>query len=43
VKVLQEEELDREYQEGYRRIPEDPALAEAQASLAGQVLSKETW
>ncbi len=42
VKALQDEELDREYQEGYRRVPEEPALAEALASLAGQVLPEET-
>ncbi len=43
VKALQDEELDREYQEAYRRVPEEPALAEVQASLAGQVLPEETW
>ena len=43
VKSLQDEELDREYLKGYRRFPEEPALAEAQASLAGQVLAEEIW
>ena len=43
VKALQDEELDHEYQEGYRGVPEEPALAEAQASLAGQVLPEEIW
>ena len=40
---LESEELDRAYQEGYLRFPEEPALAELQATLAAQVLSKETW
>lgn len=43
LKALQDEELDRQYQEGYRRVPEEPALAQAQTSLAGQVLSEEIW
>ncbi len=40
---LEQVQLDRSYQEGYRRRPEDPALAEAQASVTGEVLSRESW
>lgn len=35
--------LDDAYEQGYRRRPESPALGEAQASLAAQVLEPETW
>lgn len=35
--------LDRLYQEGYERVPEDSAIGEAQVALLGQVLGEETW
>ncbi len=35
--------LDEAYVEGYRRIPEDPAIAVAQEALAAEVLPAETW
>jgi metal-responsive CopG/Arc/MetJ family transcriptional regulator len=35
--------LDRLYQEGYERVPEDAAVGETQLALLGQVLDKETW
>jgi metal-responsive CopG/Arc/MetJ family transcriptional regulator len=40
---IEYEELDRLYQEGYKRIPEEPELGEAQLKLASQVLSEEPW
>jgi len=43
LKQLQEEEMDRQYVEGYRRIPEDPAIGEVGAKLAAEILSKEDW
>ncbi len=43
LKQVQYEKMDRLYTEGYKRIPEEPALGEAQSALAGQVLSKESW
>jgi metal-responsive CopG/Arc/MetJ family transcriptional regulator len=43
LKQLQEEEMDRQYVEGYRRIPEDPAIGEIGAKLAAEILSKEDW
>jgi hypothetical protein len=33
--------LDRQYEEGYRRLPEDPALAEAQAEMIAEILEEE--
>jgi metal-responsive CopG/Arc/MetJ family transcriptional regulator len=35
--------LDEIYAEGYRRIPEDPAIGLAQAIMAAEVLSNEEW
>jgi len=35
--------LDETYVEGYRRIPEGPAVADAQEALAAEVLPAETW
>jgi len=35
------EELDRLYQQGYERLPEEPELGEAQVAVAGEILPKE--
>ncbi len=43
MKELETEEMDRVYQEGYRRIPEETDLAEAQEKMLGEILPKETW
>ncbi len=40
---VESEELDRLYQQGYERLPEEPELGEAQIALAGEVLPKESW
>ena len=43
LKRLQEEELDRLYEEGYKKIPEDTDIGEAQVAVLGEVLGKEAW
>ena len=43
LKQAEYEKMDEVYVEGYKRIPEEPALGETQVALAGQVLSEETW
>jgi len=43
LKRLQEAEWDRQYIEGYRRIPEDPAIGEAGLKIAAETLPKEDW
>ena len=43
LKQAEHEKMDEIYIGGYKHIPEEPAIGEAQASLAGQVLSGETW
>jgi hypothetical protein len=37
------ERLDRQYELGYRLIPEDLALAGAQAEMIAQILEQEQW
>ena len=43
LRQLQEEELDRQYVEGYRRIPDDGMIAEAQIKMIAEILPKEEW
>ena len=39
----QELELDRLYQEGYRRSPEESVMGETQVAILGRVLPVEHW
>ena len=41
--VSRERELERVYREGYERIPDESSLPEAQAGIAGEILSGEPW
>lgn len=43
LKQAEYEKMDEIYTEGYRRVPEEPAVGQTQAVLSGQVLSEETW
>jgi metal-responsive CopG/Arc/MetJ family transcriptional regulator len=43
LKQIEDAQLDREYEEGYRKFPEDPAEVEAWTQVAAEVLSKEDW
>ena len=43
LKQTEYEQMDEIYIEGYKRLPEEPAEGDAQAVLAGQVLSEESW
>lgn len=40
---LDEEDLDRQYVEGYRRKPENPAVGKTGAKLAAIVWPREQW
>jgi hypothetical protein len=42
-KIMEKERLIEAYESGYRRIPEDPALADALARSAGEALPQEDW
>ncbi len=37
------EEMDRLYQQGYMRIPEEPEVGEVQVAMSGEFMSKESW
>jgi len=40
---VESEELDRLYQGGYERVPEEPELGKAQIGVAGEILPEESW
>jgi len=40
---VESEELDRLYQHGYEKLPEEPELGEVQIALASEILPKESW
>lgn len=43
LRKLQEAALDDAYERGYRQHPEEPAIAEAQAAMAAEILPEEAW
>ena len=43
LKQLEDERLDREYAEAYRKFPEDPTEVEAWTQIAADVLGEEDW
>ena len=43
LEQMESEELDKIYQQGYERIPEDAEIGEAQVSITGEILSGESW
>ena len=43
LKQVELEQMDEIYRKGYEQQPEEPALGQAQATLAGHVLSREVW
>ncbi|MFW6118078.1 MAG: ribbon-helix-helix protein, CopG family [Chloroflexota bacterium] len=43
LEQVESEELDRLYQQGYERLPEETELGEAQIGLAGEILPEESW
>lgn len=43
VTSLREAELDRQYEEGYRRFPESTADSEWRLRLAAEVWGEENW
>jgi metal-responsive CopG/Arc/MetJ family transcriptional regulator len=43
LEQVESEELDRLYQQGYRRLPEESQAGEAQIAVAAEVLPRESW
>ncbi|MDO8578737.1 MAG: ribbon-helix-helix protein, CopG family [Dehalococcoidales bacterium] len=40
---VETDELDRLYQQGYERLPEEPEVGDAQIALVGEILPRESW
>jgi len=43
LQKAKDEELDRTYQQGYLRIPEESETGEVQIAIATEVISQESW
>lgn len=43
LREMELEEMDRLYQRGYVRVPEEPEIGGIQVALAGEALPKESW
>ena len=43
LKQVELEQMDEIYRKGYEQQPEEPALGQVQATLAGHILSLESW
>jgi len=43
LRQVESEELDKLYQQGYRRIPEEPEVGEIQVAISGEILPRESW
>ncbi len=43
LQQAKQEEMDRLYQQGYERIPEEAEVGEAQVAVVGEIISRESW
>ena len=43
LRQVENEDLDRIYQSGYKRIPEQLEAGEGQITVSGEILSEESW
>jgi metal-responsive CopG/Arc/MetJ family transcriptional regulator len=43
LRQVENEDLDRIYQQGYKRIPEQSEAGEGQIAVSGEILSEESW
>jgi len=43
LEQVEAEELDRLYQKGYERLPEESKLGEAQIAVAHEIFAEESW
>jgi len=43
LEKVESEELDRLYQQGYERLPEESGLGEGQIAVAAEILPGESW
>ncbi len=43
LRQAESEELDKLYQQGYKRVPEEPEVGEIQVAISGEILPRESW
>jgi len=43
LRQVESEELDKLYQQGYKRVPEEPEVGEIQVAMSGEILPRESW
>ena len=43
LRQAKQEEMDKVYKQGYQRIPEEAELGEAQVTVVGETVSRESW
>ena len=43
LRQVEDGQMDEIYQEGYRRLPEEPSTGQTQVKLAEQILAEESW
>ena len=43
LRQVEKREMDRIYQEGYLRLPEEPEIGESQVAMSGEFMSQEPW
>jgi len=43
IDQVESEEMDYQYQQGYRRLPGDTGVGKVQLLMVGEVLPEETW
>ncbi len=43
IQQVENEELDKIYQQGYIKTPEESEIGEVQVAILGEVLPKESW
>ena len=43
LREVEDEELDRLYQQGYMKVPEESETGETQIAMSGEVMSRESW
>lgn len=40
---VKDEDMDKIYQLGYKKVPEEPEMGEIQVSISGEFLPRESW
>ncbi len=43
LRDIEHQELDKLYQQGYGKIPEEPGTGETQVAISGEFMTKESW